>query len=91
MAVGTMSEAAALALNSGCDLNCGGAYLHLLTAVSEGLVKEETIDRSLKRLFVTRLKLGIIGNETSRFDAISYSENDSATNKQLNLKIAEKA
>ena len=91
MAVGTMSEAAALALNSGCDLNCGGAYLHLLTAVSEGLVKEETIDRSLKRLFVTRLKLGIIGNETSRFDAISYSENDSATNKQLNLKIAEKS
>lgn len=91
MAVGTMSEAAALALNSGCDLNCGGAYLHLLTAVSEGLVKEETINRSLERLFVTRFKLGIIGNETSRFDSIPYTENDSAVNRQLNLKAAEKS
>lgn len=51
-------ESAALALNRGCDLNCGNLYHHLEDAVRMGYVSVETIDRSLKRLFSTRFRLG---------------------------------
>jgi len=51
-------ESAALAVNRGCDLNCGDLYHHLEDAVRMGFVAPETIDRSLRRLFATRFKLG---------------------------------
>lgn len=51
-------ESAALAVNRGCDLNCGNLYHHLEDAVRLGLVSVETIDTSLRRLFATRFKLG---------------------------------
>ena len=35
--VKTAPEAAALALNTGCNLNCGSTYPELLKAVEEGL------------------------------------------------------
>jgi beta-glucosidase len=54
-------ESAALALSRGCDLNCGCTYelLTLRNAIERGLVTEDTIDRSLVRLFTTRFKLGM--------------------------------
>jgi len=51
-------ESAALALNMGCDLNCGNLYHHLEDAVRMGLVTVETVDKSLGRLFSTRFRLG---------------------------------
>jgi beta-glucosidase len=51
-------ESAALAVNRGCDLNCGNLYHHLEDAVRLGLVSVEAIDTSLRRLFATRFKLG---------------------------------
>ena len=51
-------ESAALAINSGVNLNCGGTFAHLLEAVNQGLVTEETIDKSLAILLRTRFKLG---------------------------------
>ena len=42
----TAPESAALALNAGCDVNCGVTYLHLLTAYQQGLVTEEAITRA---------------------------------------------
>jgi len=62
--VETASEAAALAVQSGCDLNCGRQCYELLKAVEEGLIAEEEIDVSLKRLFWAyskKNKLGEIG------------------------------
>ena len=44
--VDTPQEAAAIAVNNGCDLNCGEVYNSLLLAVEEGLIDEETIDDS---------------------------------------------
>jgi beta-glucosidase len=52
-------EAAAGAVQAGCDLNCGGTYKHLKKAVADGLVTEETINRSVQRLFEARLRLGM--------------------------------
>jgi beta-glucosidase len=51
-------ESAALAVNRGCDLNCGNLFHHLEDAVKMGFVSVETINQSLRRLFSTRFRLG---------------------------------
>jgi beta-glucosidase len=52
-------ESAALALNAGCDLNCGCTYPMLTLACKKGLVTEAAIDTALSRLLRTRFKLGM--------------------------------
>ena len=67
----TAEESAALALRMGCDLNCGSAYQHLMSAWEQDLVSEEDIRRAAVRLFTTRYLLGIM--EGSEFDSVPYS------------------
>lgn len=56
----TIEESAALALKNGCDLNCGSVYCDALgDALKLGLVSEEDVDCSLRRLLRTRFKLGM--------------------------------
>ena len=62
-------ESAALALNNGCDLNCGCTYQCILNAVADGLTTEEKVTEAAVRLFTTRYLLGIMG-EGSEFDSI---------------------
>jgi beta-glucosidase len=57
--VGTAEQAAALAVKSGDDLNCGRTYAALVKAVQQGLVKERDIDTALTRLMTTRMRLGM--------------------------------
>ncbi len=57
--VQSLTEAAALAVKAGCDLNCGCAYDELMNAVDQGMLTELDIDRSLRRLLLTRFKLGM--------------------------------
>lgn len=84
-------ETVALAMNKGCDLNCGNMYVHLLQAVKEGLVEEKTIDRALTRLFTTRMKLGLFDKpEEVPFNSIGYDCVDTKENKALNLKASKK-
>lgn len=78
-------ESAALAINNGCDLNCGNTYLHILGAVQDGLVSEETITEAAVRLFTTRYLLGLF--DGSEYDAIPYTEVESPEH----LALAEKA
>ena len=54
----TPIETAILALRAGCDLACCCIYEELIPAVQDGRVLESDLDRSLGRLFATRLKLG---------------------------------
>ena len=68
----TAPESAALAINNGCDLNCGNTYLHILKAYEKGLVTEETITRAAERLFTTRYLLGIM--DGCEFDSIPYEK-----------------
>ena len=68
----TPAESAALALNMGCDLNCGNTYLHMLNAYEQGLVSEEAITEAAVRLFTTRYLLGLF-DETD-FDSIPYEK-----------------
>lgn len=82
-------ESAALAVNMSCDLNCGWIYEHLAEAVKQGLVSEETIDVSVKRLFRTRFKLGMFDPEDRvPFNKIPYEVNDSDEHRQLALETA---
>ncbi len=70
MVTSTPSESAALAVNAGCDLNCGVTYLHMLKAYEEGLVSEEAITESCIRLFTTRYLLGLL--DGCEYDSIPY-------------------
>ena len=57
--VKTGYEAAALALNAGCNLNCGNTLQpHTMKAYQEGLVKQEVIDESLTDILTGRFLLG---------------------------------
>ena len=71
MVTDTPAESAALALEMGCDLNCGNTYIHMMSAYEQGLVTEEQITVAAERLFTTRYLLGIMG-EGSEFDRIPY-------------------
>ncbi len=56
----TAEESAALALKSGCDLNCGSVYCNALEgAVLMGLCSEAEVDRALRRLLRARFRLGM--------------------------------
>ena len=57
--VKTAPEAAALALNFGCNLNCGSTYPELLKSIEQGLTTEDMVDQNLKELLPTRFRLGL--------------------------------
>ena len=70
--VETKEEAVAMAIKSGCNLNCGDSYPALLDAVKQGLVTEMDIDTNLTQLLKTRFRLGLFDPEGSvPFDSIS--------------------
>ncbi len=79
-------EAAALAINNGCDLNCGNTYYFVLEAYSKGLVSEETITEAAIRLFTTRYLLGLF--DGSEYDGISVTEVESPEHLRLSKKAA---
>lgn len=84
-------ESVALAMNNGCDLNCGNLFIYLVEAVKNGLVKEERIDEAVTRLFTTRMKLGVFDEKGSNpFDEIPYSVVDSKEMQELNRETAAK-
>ncbi len=72
MVTHTMEESAALALKSGCDINCGVTYQYLLKALQEGLVTEEEITEAAVRVFTARYLLGLF--DGSEYDQIPYDK-----------------
>ena len=53
-------QSVAYAIKGGVDLNCGSLYNLIPSAFNQGLLTENDLDISLKRLFMTRLRLGIL-------------------------------
>lgn len=85
-------ESAALAINKGCDLNCGSTYPHLIEAVKQGLVSESTIDQSLQRLLSTKFKLGMFDEfGTGPWDKIGKEAIRSQEHLDLCLETATKS
>lgn len=65
-------ESVTLALEKGCDLNCGCTYQRILDAYKAGMLPLEHIKRSAIRLFTTRYLLGMF--DQTEFDEIPYSK-----------------
>ena len=57
------AEASAAAVKAGCDLECGSSYAALVEAVKRGLITEAEIDRSVERLMVAKLEMGLFEQE----------------------------
>lgn len=84
-------DSVSLAVNNGCDLNCGNLYVYLEQAVAEGKVKEETIDECVTRLFTTRFKLGMFDEDDKvPYNKLGHDAVDTAASKAFNLEVAEK-
>ena len=67
-----VEESAARAVNNGCDLNCGVAFLHLPKAYEDGLVSEEAITAAVERLMEIRIRLGMMKDYPSPYEDLSY-------------------
>lgn len=88
----TAAAAAAMAVKSGTDLDCGRVYPNLVQAVREGLITEAEIDTSLKRLFLARMKLGMFDTPAKvKWASIPFSTLDQASHKALAREAARKS
>jgi beta-glucosidase len=99
--VETGVEAAAMAINAGCDLFC---CLSITTkrnkkirwdwindAIKDGLLTEGVIDKSLNRLFKARFLLGMFDPpEIVPYTKIPYSVNDCEEHRKLSLEAEKK-
>jgi len=65
----TAAQAAADAVNAGCDLECGATYAFLVQAVKQGLISQQRIDQALTRILTVRFRLGMFDPD----DRVPYS------------------
>ena len=87
--VATGAEAAALAVKTGTDLECGRVYTNLVDAVKQGLITEQEIDTAVKRLFLARFKLGMFDSpDRVRWAQIAYGVLDRPTHRELARRVA---
>jgi beta-glucosidase len=90
--VKTKTEAAALALSRGVDLNCGDTYTKLPDAVRQGLLKESQVDSALAILLRTRFKLGLFdGPNATPYDKLGPEVVNSAAHRALAKEVALKS
>lgn len=82
-------ESVSMAMNNGCDVNCGNLFGNLYMAVQRGLVEEERIDEALENLFTIRMQLGLFEDEMP-YSEISYLENDSDEHRAFNFEVSKK-
>jgi len=94
----SLAEAAAISLKRGMDNECADYmtlvndshdYQPYLDAVKQGLLTEADIDRTLKRLFTARMRLGMFDPPAMvPYSNTPESEIDSTAHRQLALKTA---
>jgi len=87
--VQTAPEAAALAVRTGTDLECGRVYANLMNAVKQGLIAEPQIDTAVTRLFLARFRLGMFDSPDSvRWARIPYAVLDQPAHRALARQVA---
>ena len=85
-------ESVAYAVKGGVDLNCGSMYNLIPDAIKAELLSEKDVDKSLKRLLMTRLKLGTIGNvDDNPYSNIQPDIINSKKHKNLAKEVAVKS
>ena len=87
------ATASADAVMHGTDVDCGtAAFLSLVEAVKSGLIKEEQIDVSVKRLFMIRYRLGMFDPAAMvKYANVSAAELESPAHKAHALKMAQQS
>lgn len=92
MVTRTAPESVALALNNGCDTNCGTMFGNLLIAVRDGLTSEEAIDRAVTRLMTIRMRLGMFDDPAHvPYARIPYEENDCPAHHETALEVSQRS
>jgi beta-glucosidase len=90
--VKTEAEAAAKALKTGVNLNCGNEYAALRDALKQGLITENDIDSALTVLLKTRFKLGLFDpKDANPYNSIPTSVINSPENRKLAREAALKS
>ncbi len=85
------ASAAAEAVRTGTDLNCGGTYEHIPEAVARGLLDEKYVDRSLVRLLSARIRLGELDGNIEPWKDLPESMVEGDEHLALSLKMAEES
>ncbi|MDB5671401.1 MAG: glycoside hydrolase family 3 protein, partial [Alphaproteobacteria bacterium] len=93
----TAEQGVAAAFKAGMDVICGDYRNHMSTepegivsAVRNGLLPEAVLDRSLRRLFEARIRLGMFDRPAaSPWANIGPADNDSPAHRALALKMAQ--
>ncbi len=91
--VATASDATAISLRNGTDLNCGTTFpANAKTALTNGILSEKDINNSLKRVFKARFLLGEFDPPSMvPYKSIPASQLDCQANRDLALKAAREA
>lgn len=81
-------ESVKMALDAGCDLNCGCTYAYVMAALDADLITEEQITEACIRLFTTRFLLGLF--DGSEYDQIPYEVLECKEHRKLAANAARK-
>ena len=84
------SDATALGIRAGCDMNCGDVYVHgIAAAVASGMLHERDIDTSLLRAFTMRMRLGEFDRDVVYRDLARYGRGamDTPSPRELALQV----
>ncbi len=84
------AHASADAVLNGTDVECGSTFSNLPDAVRKGLIPEERVDISVRRLLKARFELGEM-DSIHPWTQIPYSVVASAENNELALKMAQES
>ena len=88
----TPVESVSMAMNNGCDLNCGNLFHFLTQEVENGMVDEKRLNEAVENLFMARMKLGVLDKkEENPFDKIPYTVVDSEEMRKLNREVARRS
>lgn len=82
-------ESVKLALENGCDVNCGCTYQRILNAVEEGILDEKYVTESCVKLFTTRYLLGMFGE--TEYDNLNMTDVETQENLALARRAAEES
>lgn len=85
------AHASADAVISGTDLECGPVYKNLGEAYRQGLITEADLDRSVRKLLITRFQLGELGNTGTPWDDMPLSVIDCDKHRAAALDMARKS
>ncbi len=88
----TPTESGAAAVISGTDLECGSTFKTLTEAVENGIITEEKVNTSVKRLLTARFQLGMMdSDDLVDWTRISLDTVNCQTHQNLALEMAQKS